>query len=91
MWIIPGPTRIGLLILIVALAFAFGKRGRLWLAAVGPLALMAAFVPGNDPLSMLIALALLGAIFGLGAYWGPRLSSGPGAPAPLGENAASIR
>jgi hypothetical protein len=63
------------LLLVVALAACFGKRGLRWLMAVGPLMVISIVMSGPDPLSMLIVLAFLAFAFVLGVYWGPRLLS----------------
>src|SRR5271166_4414288 len=61
------------LFLIVAVGFALGKRGRLWLAALAPVAVLAFLVPSPDVFTMLVTLVLLGCVFFLGVYWGPRI------------------
>lgn len=71
-----------LLLLMIGVALAFGKRGRRWLMALGPLAVVAALVPWPDPVSMLITFAFLVGVFALGMFWGPRLR------APQAQNGA---
>jgi hypothetical protein len=75
MWFDIGVARLLLVLCIIALGLACGKRSRLWLAALSPLLLLAALAPGYDPFTMLLALVVLGACFALGSYWGPRLHS----------------
>ena len=87
MWFDIGFSRLLLLVIIVVSGLALGRRGRLWLTAVGPLALLSALVPGTDPLGMLIAMALLLAIFALGVYWGPRLRNDEKTESPESDNA----
>lgn len=62
-----------LLLLMIVVALSSGKRGRRWLIALGPLALLAALVPWPDAVSMLFSFAFLVGVFSLGMYWGPRL------------------
>ena len=63
------------LFLILVLACCFGRHGWRWMKAVGPLALLGALIGGPDLMSMLIVIGILMTAFGLGVYWGPRLSS----------------
>jgi hypothetical protein len=63
------------LLLAVALAACFGRRGLRWLMAVGPLMVVSIVMSGPDPLSMLIVFVFLMLAFVLGIYWGPRLLS----------------
>jgi hypothetical protein len=63
------------LLLAVALAACFGRRGLRWLMAVGPLMVISIVMSGPDPLSMLIVMAFMVFTFLIGVYWGPRLLS----------------
>lgn len=68
MWFDVGPMRLLLILLIIPLGFFLGRRGRPWLAALGPLGCLAALVPGYDIVSMLLALALLVFVAALVVY-----------------------
>lgn len=68
MWFDVGPMRLLLILLIIPLGFFMGRRRRPWLAALGPLACLAALVPGYDILSMLLALTMLVWVMALLVY-----------------------
>lgn len=68
MWCNIGPSRLVLVLLVIPLGFFLGRHGRPWMAALGPLAFLAALAPGYDPITMLLALALLIPIFRLGVF-----------------------
>jgi hypothetical protein len=75
MWLLSqiGAQELMILILAVAVACCFGRKGIRWLAALGPLLMLAALLPFHDILSMLIAFTTLLTVFALGVFWGPRL------------------
>jgi Sec-independent protein secretion pathway component TatC len=77
MWVLSGVGVMELIFLFLAIGLAccFGRRGRRWMAAVGPLMVLAVLVSPPDIVSMLVVVIPLALAFSLGVYWGPRLLS----------------
>jgi Sec-independent protein secretion pathway component TatC len=74
MWLLQGVGAMELLLLLVAsLLLSLSRASRRWMVGVMPCLLIAALLPGPDPLSMLlISIPLVGA-FVAGVYLSPRI------------------
>lgn len=74
MWFLQGLGLMEILLVIVAgFLLSLSRAGRRWMVGIVPCLLIAAFLPGTDPLSMLlISIPMVGA-FVAGVYLAPQI------------------